>query len=147
MYQEQMSRTVKNSSFLSAVLQTRAVCFIRTVAVVIQLLSGGNTIRSFIYEVSCNGCELTYVGETNRAFGTRLEEHRRKAEKKMGNQNFTRSKRKESKSQNNNSAISDHAARANHIIGWENSKHFFRKRLRERPGGYASQFGLKDGGG
>ena len=74
-----------------------------------------------IYEVPCTGCELTYVGETKRAFGTRLEEHRREA-KKVSNKNFTRSKRKESESQNNNSAITDHAARANHIIGWEDAK-------------------------
>ena len=74
-----------------------------------------------IYEVPCKGCELTYVGETKRAFGTRLEEHRREAEK-VSNKNFTRSKRKESESQNNNSAITDHAARANHIIGWEDAK-------------------------
>ena len=86
------------------------------------------------------------MGETKRAFGTRLEAHRREAEK-VSNQNFTRSKRKESESQNNNSAITDHAARANHIIGWEDAKILERERLRERPGGYASQFGLEEGGG
>ena len=98
-----------------------------------------------IYEVPCKGCEQTYVGETKRAFGTLLEEHRREAEK-VSNKNFTRSKRKESVSQNNNSAITDHTARANQIIGWEDAKNLERERLRERPGGYASQFGLEERG-
>ena len=62
-----------------------------------------------IYEVSCKGCEQTYMGETKRAFGDRLEEHRREAEK-VSNQIFTCPKRKEPESQNSNSAISDHAA-------------------------------------
>ena len=46
---------------------------------------------------------------------------RREAEK-VSNQNFTRSKRQESESQNNNFAISDPTASANHIIGWEDAK-------------------------
>ena len=36
----------------------------------------------------------------------------------MSNQSFTRSKRKESESQNNNSAISNHGARANRAYYW-----------------------------
>ena len=33
-----------------------------------------------VYEIPCGGCNLT-IGETKRSFGTRLEQHRREAEK------------------------------------------------------------------
>ena len=61
------------------------------------------------------------MGETKRTFGIRLDEHKREA-KKAGQHNFTRAKRKESESQINNSAITDHVARANHMIKWGESK-------------------------
>ncbi|XP_072046220.1 uncharacterized protein [Amphiura filiformis] len=79
-----------------------------------------------VYEIPCGSCDLTYVGETKRTFGTRMDEHRREAEK-ASQQKYTRSKRKESESHFKNSAISDHVARANHIINWGEAKN-----LRER---------------
>ena len=45
-----------------------------------------------MFEVPCKGCELTYVGETKHAFSTRLEEHRREAEK-VSNQKPTETHR------------------------------------------------------
>ena len=58
------------------------------------------------------------LGETKRPFGTRLEEQAGKA----GKSSFTRAKRKESLTEMNKSAITEHVARENHIIDWDNAK-------------------------
>ena len=34
-----------------------------------------------IYNIPCKNCKLSYVGETGRAFGTRLDKHKKEAEK------------------------------------------------------------------
>jgi hypothetical protein len=62
-----------------------------------------------VYEIECKGCEKSYVGETGRAFGTRLKEHQKDAET-IANRKFTRKTRKESASVLNKSAITDHIA-------------------------------------
>ena len=74
-----------------------------------------------VYEIPCGNCNQTYIGETKRTFGIRMDEHKREAEK-AGKQSYTRAKRLESESQNLNSAISDHVARANHVINWGESR-------------------------
>ncbi len=40
------------------------------------------TITHAIYETPCKNCNLVYVGETGRKFGTRIEEHKRKSAKR-----------------------------------------------------------------
>ena len=68
-----------------------------------------------IYEIPCNTCNLTYVGETKRHFGTRRNEHKREAEK-ASEQIYTRAERKTSETEFNKSAIiTDHVARANNF--------------------------------
>ena len=74
-----------------------------------------------VYEIPCKSCSQSYIGETKRQFGTRLNEHKLEADK-AGEATFTRSKRKESLTEMNKSAITDHVARENHIIDWENAK-------------------------
>ena len=78
------------------------------------------------------------MGQTKRAFGTRLEE--------VSNQNFTRSKRKESESQNNNSVFQTMQLGLIILLAGR-TQTFLEERHRERPGGYASQFGLDEWGG
>ena len=51
-------------------------------------------ITHAIYETPCNNCNLVYVGETGRKFGTRMEEHKPEAEK-VGNKIATRAGRKD----------------------------------------------------
>ena len=45
-----------------------------------------------VYKVPCANCDKTYIGETGRKFGVRLQEHRTEVESKTG-RTFTRSLR------------------------------------------------------
>ena len=74
-----------------------------------------------IYEVPCKGCSQTYIGETGRLLKTRLAEHKAEADK-IDARAFTRSQRKSTSSETFKSAISDHVAATNHVIGWEEAK-------------------------
>ena len=71
-----------------------------------------------IYEIPCKNCKQTYVGETSRLFGVRLSEHQAET-KKVDTKKYTRSERKVSEQEQTKSAISDHVARANHVIDWD----------------------------
>ena len=70
-----------------------------------------------MYKVPCANCDKTYVGETGRKFGVRLQEHRTEVEAKT-TRAFTRSQRVSSLSEHNKSALTDHAAQENHMINW-----------------------------
>ena len=74
-----------------------------------------------IYEAPCKNCELTYIGETGRKFGKRLEEHKAEVEK-VSEKIATRASRKESITTTHKSAITDHVADKNHVIGWTEAK-------------------------
>ena len=74
-----------------------------------------------IYEIGCKNCDHSYVGETSRLFGVRLSEHQTEV-KKASEKKFTRSERRASEQEQTKSAISDHVARANHIINLEEAK-------------------------
>ena len=80
-----------------------------------------NQMCEVVYDISCKGCDKSYIGETGRAFGTRLKEHQSDAEK-VANRKFTRAQRKESTSELNKSAITDHIAQENHVIDWDGAK-------------------------
>ncbi|XP_072033096.1 uncharacterized protein [Amphiura filiformis] len=40
-----------------------------------------NNLTQAVYKIPCLNCDLSYIGETGRKFGTRLEEHRKEVEK------------------------------------------------------------------
>ena len=61
------------------------------------------------------------MGETGRALGVRLNEHKKEAED-VSKKKFTRAARKDSFDERHKSAISDHVARDNHVINWEDAK-------------------------
>ena len=74
-----------------------------------------------IYEAPCRNCNLVYIGETGRKFGTRLDEHKSEVEK-VSSKIATRAGRKESLTNTYKSAITDHVADKNHVIGWDQAK-------------------------
>jgi len=65
-------------------------------------------ITECVYKVPCANCDKTYVGETGRKFGVRLQEHRTEVEAKP-TRTFTRSQRVSSLSEHN-------MAQENHMI-------------------------------
>ena len=70
-----------------------------------------------MYKVPCASCEKTYIGETGRKLGVRLQEHRPEVESKT-NRAFTRSHRSSSSAESNRSALTDQAVQENHVISW-----------------------------
>jgi len=49
-------------------------------------------VTECVYKVPCANCDKTYIGETGRKFGVRLQEHRTEVESKT-RRTFTRSHR------------------------------------------------------
>ncbi|XP_072050219.1 uncharacterized protein [Amphiura filiformis] len=76
-----------------------------------------NNLTQAVYKIPCLNCDLSYIGETGRKFGTRLDEHRKEV-KKVNSTVTTRAGRKESLTTVNKSAITDHVVDKNHVIGW-----------------------------
>ncbi|XP_072042917.1 uncharacterized protein [Amphiura filiformis] len=74
-----------------------------------------------VYEIPCQTCNKSYIGETGRKFQTRLNEHRKDTEK-IKDVKYTRAKRKESVTEQHKSAITDHVAQENHVIDWQGAK-------------------------
>ena len=85
-----------------------------------SLLSLGCTIIffNFFYSVPCKLCPLSYIGETGRKFGKRLEEHRAEADK-LSTGIRTRANRLASQSTVHKSAITDHVVENNHLMDWD----------------------------
>jgi len=70
-----------------------------------------------VYKVHCANCDKTYIGETGRTFGLRLQEHRTEMESKTG-RTFTKSLRASSLTEHNKSTLTDHATQESHVINW-----------------------------
>jgi len=73
-----------------------------------------------VYKVPCANCDKTYVGETGRKLGVRLQEHRTEVEFKT-KWAFTRSQRSSTSAEYNKSALTDHALQENHVINWSDA--------------------------
>ena len=74
-----------------------------------------------MYDVPCKGCDKSYIGETGRQFEIRMKEHQKDTET-VTERHFTRGNRKESTTEIHKSAITDHVAQENHVIGWEGAR-------------------------
>ena len=70
-----------------------------------------------VYKVPCANCDMTYIGETGRKFGVRLQEHRTEVKSKTGH-TFTRSLRASSLTEHNKFALTDDTTQENHLINW-----------------------------
>ncbi|XP_070537052.1 uncharacterized protein [Ptychodera flava] len=77
-----------------------------------------NKKAEVVYEIPCADCPKSYVGETGRSFGVRLQEHQKEVQKFESKQ-YTRSTRKSSMTDQHKSAITDHVVATNHNIAWE----------------------------
>ena len=69
------------------------------------------------YKIPWARCEKRYIGETGRKFGTRLKEHQTEVES-LTSKPFTRNQRASSLSEQNKSALTDHASHDNPVIDW-----------------------------
>ena len=61
-------------------------------------------------KIPCGSCEKVYIGEIGRKLGIRIKEHQRDVEQ-HGKLNFTRAAKRESATEFNKSAITDHVTR------------------------------------
>ena len=75
-----------------------------------------------VYRVGCNNCSHAYIGETGRNLGYRIDEHKKNVTQICDNKKYTRAERKTSEKEWNHSAITDHVAKENHVIDWDNIK-------------------------
>ena len=82
-----------------------------------------------IYEIPCQSCNKTYIGETGRMFSTRKKEHQKECEKETAG-TLTRALRQKATQENLKSAISDHCKRENHLMDWEKAKVIHRENNR-----------------
>ena len=71
-----------------------------------------------VYEIPCDSCNKTYIGETGRLLSKRVEEHKTETDKVTA-RSFTRSKSTSSTAEIYKSAIAEHAATQNHVIGFD----------------------------
>ena len=72
-------------------------------------------------QIPCKTCNMCFIGEIGRTFGTRLEEHKKEVET-VTSRRFTRKARKYSTNLEHKSAITDHADRHTCVIDWEGAK-------------------------
>ena len=71
-------------------------------------------ICGVVFEVSCHNCELKYIGKTGRKFNRGLSEYPKDA--KTVPLVFTGSEEKSYETCFNKYAVTDHIAKANHVI-------------------------------
>jgi hypothetical protein len=74
----------------------------------------------------CTGFHVRHVkrpisGETGRSFGTRMKEHRKEVQRHKGRR-YTRSAKQTAETEQNKSAITDHATHENHVINLSEAK-------------------------
>ena len=73
-----------------------------------------------VYEIPCQSCQLSYIGETGIKFGTRFEEHKTEVNK-LTSGTMTRARKTSTIGKETKSAIKDHARDNNHVMNWADS--------------------------
>ena len=84
-----------------------------------------------VYRIPCKSCDKSYVGETGRSLGLRMEEHRKEAEKSESRP-YTRSSKSLAATEIHKSAITDHVVTENHVMDWDNIRVLDREEDRTR---------------
>ena len=75
-----------------------------------------------IYEIPCKNYPKSYVGETGRLFRTRLSEHKTETEKLLVPRITPDLRERRPPPKSSKSAITEHVAASNHVIGWDEAK-------------------------
>ena len=73
-----------------------------------------------VYEIPCQSCQLSYIGETGIKFGTRFEEHKTEVNK-LTSGTMTRARKTSTIGKETTSAITEHARDNNHVMNWADS--------------------------
>ena len=115
---EKVSRTMKSYNVAVAMKHHTTL---RSLLVHPKDKRDDHNTTSALYSLPCMNCELEYIGETGRKFGTRLNEHKTEVDK-VSKTVVTRASRKESLSTIHKSAVTDHVVEQNHVIGWGRAK-------------------------
>ena len=71
-----------------------------------------------MYKITCGSYEKSYIEQTGRKLGTRLKKHKEEVEA-ITKKPFTRSQHASSLSEQNKSAVTEHAAHDSHVINWQ----------------------------
>ena len=74
-----------------------------------------------VYKIPCKNCKEAYIGETGRQFQARQKEHKENV-KENEKRHSTRAARKQSQTEYNTSALTDHVNKNNHVIDWDSTK-------------------------
>ena len=74
-----------------------------------------------VYKIPSRNCNKTYIGETGRAFGVQLQEHRQEVSQRDVRA-YTRSTSRSLTGEQNKSAVTDHAISLNHVIDGDQAK-------------------------
>jgi len=69
----------------------------------------------------CKNCDKTYIGETGRAFRVQLQERRQEVTQ-QDVKAYTRNTSKSTATEQNKSAVTDHAISLNHVTDWDCAK-------------------------
>jgi hypothetical protein len=115
---EKVSRVFKKHGFATAM---KPHCTLRNMLVHPKDKRDPHQTAEIVYEIPCHGCDKSYVGESGRLFGKRLQEHKAEVNK-ISTKSYTRAQRKTSVEEQFKSAITEHVAATNHVIGWEEAK-------------------------
>jgi hypothetical protein len=115
---EKVSRVFKKHGFATAM---KPHCTLRNMLVHPKDKRNPLQTAEIVYEIPCQGCPKSYIGESGRLLGTRLDEHKKEANK-VSAKSYTRAYKKASVDEQYKSAITEHVASSNHVIGWEEVK-------------------------
>jgi len=120
---ESVSRVYKRHGIATAM---RPFQSIRSLLVHFKDWHGPQDICECVYKIPCKNCNKTYIGETGRTFGVRLQEHRQEVSQREVRA-YTRSTSRSLAGEQNKSAVTDHAISLNHVIDWDQAKVINRK--------------------
>ena len=115
---ERVSRVFKKHGFSTALKPHRTL---RSMVVHPKDKRNPEQSADMVYEIPCNSCAKTYVGETARIFKTRLGEHKKEA-MKFDKKKYTRSRASSTSDHIFKSAVAEHSVLENHVIGWSKAK-------------------------